>query len=415
PGPPTTVREPSLDQPRAQPGFAELRLRRLAMSSHPAPVVTPPVGFYQRGLEKAQAVMDQALADSTRDRQDAAAAELQSWLSGAGAGTTLLDASPEDLLVYLEEWWLPNHPGRKQEAAGPQAVKGVLSALSGWFSRAGRVGPFDPVSRTGNPCECPWVSDYRKGYTRLQMVGGYEEVSAVPMTEEKYGHLCQYLLDQAASATDVADTLTSLRDLLCVQFMFQSTYRGYDVGKLALGDFCHPDYPDRADWRLPLPPPQEWPPGATYRLCIRERGTKTSRIQRAPAVYLQSNPTCPARCFPRTLALYMWRARQPDADGFQVVDHLFRPLRPNRLAFKEEPLSSSALGARVRRHLHAAGLYEGETNHSFRRGALQAAAQQGLDESALKALGQIRSSAVLARYTDPTRHVGPQKKRQRSG
>ncbi|GIL80186.1 hypothetical protein Vretimale_12972 [Volvox reticuliferus] len=80
------------------------------MSSHLAPVATPPVGFYQRGLEKAQAVMDQALADSTRDRQDAAAAELQSWLSAAGAGTTLLDASPEDLLVYLEEWWLPNHP-----------------------------------------------------------------------------------------------------------------------------------------------------------------------------------------------------------------------------------------------------------------------------------------------------------------
>ncbi|GIL85838.1 hypothetical protein Vretifemale_14365, partial [Volvox reticuliferus] len=78
-----------------------------------------------------------------------------------------------------------NHPGQKQEAAGPQAVKGVLLALSGWFSRAGWVGPFDPVSRTGNPCECPWVSDYRKEYTRLQMVGGYEEVLAVPMTEEK--------------------------------------------------------------------------------------------------------------------------------------------------------------------------------------------------------------------------------------
>ncbi|GLI59332.1 hypothetical protein VaNZ11_001190, partial [Volvox africanus] len=96
------------------------------------------------------------------------------------------------------------------------------------------------------------------------------------------------------------------RDLLCVQFMFQRTYQGYDVGKLSLGDFCHPDNPDRADWRLPLPPPQEWPPGATYRLCVRERGTKTSRVQRAPAIYLQSNPTCPAQCFPRTLALYMW-------------------------------------------------------------------------------------------------------------
>ncbi|GIL73523.1 hypothetical protein Vretifemale_3657, partial [Volvox reticuliferus] len=181
-----------------------------------------------------------------------AAAELQSWLSAAGAGTTLLDARPEDLLVYLEEWWLPNHPGRKQEVAGPQTVKGVLSALSGWFSRAGRVGPFDPVSRTGNPCECPWVSDYRKGYTRLQMVGGYEEVSAVPMTREKYGHLCQYLLDQAASATDVADTLTSLRDLLCVQFMFQSTYRGYDVGKLALGDEIYAEITNLKDLKSEL-------------------------------------------------------------------------------------------------------------------------------------------------------------------
>ncbi|GIM15366.1 hypothetical protein Vretimale_18073, partial [Volvox reticuliferus] len=99
----------------------------------------PAVGFYQRGLEKVQAVMDQALADSMHEWQDAATAELQSWLSGMGTGT-LFDASPEYLLVYLEEWWMLNHPGRKQEAAGPQVMKGVLSPLNGWFSHSSR-GP----------------------------------------------------------------------------------------------------------------------------------------------------------------------------------------------------------------------------------------------------------------------------------
>ncbi|GIL80038.1 hypothetical protein Vretifemale_9216 [Volvox reticuliferus] len=54
--------------------------------------------------------------------------------------------------------------------------------------------------------------------------------------------------------------------------------------------------------------------------------TGSASVRRAPRhlefsvplpVYLQSNPTCPARCFSRTLALYMWRACQPDAEGFR--------------------------------------------------------------------------------------------------
>ncbi|GLI71398.1 hypothetical protein VaNZ11_016596 [Volvox africanus] len=122
----------------------------------------------------------------------------------------------------------------------------MLSALCGWFPRAGRLGPSYPVTRTGNPCECLGSVPTARG-----ILGGHGEMSAVRMTERKYTYLptylptylCRYLLDQATSSTEVVDILTSLRDLLCVQFMFQSTYRGYDVGKLVLGEFCHPDYP----------------------------------------------------------------------------------------------------------------------------------------------------------------------------
>jgi hypothetical protein len=56
--------------------------------------------------------------------------------------------------------------------------------------------------------------------------------------------------------------------------------------------------------------------------------------------------------------------------------------------------------------LQASESYAGETNHSFRRGSLEAAAQRGLGEDELKTLGQIRSTAVLERYSDVGRHLG---------
>ncbi|KXZ45432.1 hypothetical protein GPECTOR_54g172 [Gonium pectorale] len=348
--------------------------------------------------------MDQALAASTLRDQDSAAADLRDWLTSLGEGVDLGNVGPEFLLVYLEEEWLPSHPGRKRGRAGPKAVAGVLSSLSGWFERFGRAGPYQPATGVGNPCNCQWVSDYRKGYRRGGMLEGYEEVSAVPLTPEKYKRLCVYLFQRYLGEPGVVAGLVLLRDLLCSQYMWQSTMRGHDTGKLGLADFCDPDRPGAVDTRLPLPPPWSWPAGRQYRLCVRERGTKTSRTRRADPVFLEPNPGRPELCFPRTLALYMWRSAQPGAPGCAVRSWLFRPLTSDRRGFKEEPLSSSALGARIRRHLRDADLYAGETSHSFRRGALQAAAAEGVGTAGLMGLGQIRSPAILARYLDPHRH-----------
>ena len=127
-----------------------------------------------------------------------------------------------------------------------------------------------------------------------------------------------------------------------------------------------------------------------------------------------STSSPPQFCFVRTLALYMSVARRPAAPaGTEITDHLFRPLRPDRRGFKQEPLSSAALGARVRLHLMMSGAYEGETNHSFRRGALQHAASQGATLDALHAQSQIRTGAVLKRYLDTERH-GAQQVRSRT-
>ena len=120
---------------------------------------------------------------------------------------------------------------------------------------------------------------------------------------------------------------------------------------------------------------------------------------------LVPNPAEPAFCLLRTLAYYRWCCGQPDARaGSTVRDLLFRPLAPDQQGFKETALRSASLAARVRLHLQGAGLYEGETVHSFRRGALQASEASGEGVPALLAFGQLRSAATLGRYLDPHRH-----------
>jgi hypothetical protein len=99
-------------------------------------------------------------------------------------------------------------------------------------------------------------------------------------------------------------------------------------------------------------------------------------------VYLAPNYLPPALCFPQTFAFHVWRASQHDAVGFSVVGFLFRALSPEKKSFRATPLQSSALGARMKKYLRDSELYAGETNHSFRRGALQAAAGLGFGEAA---------------------------------
>ena len=57
----------------------------------------------QRGLESAHHLLQHALADSTRDKQNAAAAELAAWLEDFGEGNDLTSCTPEELLIYVME------------------------------------------------------------------------------------------------------------------------------------------------------------------------------------------------------------------------------------------------------------------------------------------------------------------------
>ena len=399
--------------------FAASRLAALpANPGLPRPASVEEVAAVrQRGLGGALELMRHALAESTWAKQQAAALELSGWLAEYGEGGDISTCTPEDILIYIMEHWLQAHKGRKRSdgLCGPAALKSTLSSLSGFFLRLGREGRYDGASGGGNPCDSVWMEDFRKAFERVSMVAGYVEHSAVPLTEATYRQLVSYLWGLFKDSSSLLCALMVLRDLLCSQYMWVSTQRGHDTGKLGLADFVDPADPSKPFQGFPLPAPHLWP--ATYTvptLCVAERGTKTSRVSRAPPVFLSPNLAEPELCFVRTLALYMSLARHPSAPpGSPVIDHLFRPLRRDKGGFQDAPFSSAALGARVRLHLMMSGVYGGETNHSFRRGGIQFLASQGASLESLHAQSQLRSVEVLKRYMDGHRHHGARRVRPR--
>lgn len=80
---------------------------------------------------------------------------------------------------------------------------------------------------------------------------------------------------------------------------------------------------------------------------------------------------------------------------------MFRRMNKARIGFMDSPLSAAALRKRVQRHLQDAGLYEGETLHSFRRSAVQSAARiEGYDVKRLMELGRWKSYGAFKLYIE---------------
>lgn len=81
--------------------------------------------------------------------------------------------------------------------------------------------------------------------------------------------------------------------------------------------------------------------------------------------------------------------------------YLFRPVNKERIGFIDAPLSAAALRKRVQHHLHDAGLFEGETLHSFRRSAVQNAAKiEGYNVKKLMEFGRWKSYAAFRVYVE---------------
>ena len=68
-------------------------------------------------------------------------------------------------------------------------------------------------------------------------------------------------------------------------------------------------------------------------------------------------------------------------------------------------MQSTSIGHRLNKHLEAAGLNAGESNHGFRRGPIQNLAAQGMSRQDIGTAVQIKTASIVDLYADVTRHV----------
>ncbi len=300
----------------------------------------------------------------------------------------------------MESHWASSHRGlvSPDGRPAPSTAKQHLSHLSTAFQCLGRRGPYSSSPPSGNPCDSEVVSGYRSGYTAGACDAGYEELSAVPMSSAKYQALVRHIRQCAAGAPDSTQRAMFLRDLCCFHLMWHTTIRGGNCGELKTTDFSTPFPP-------PAPPAGgAYPPG--QQVVISKLGTKTYRYRRAPPQAVPPHPD-PVLCPVRALRDYWSACQDPNAPpANSITSFLFRPLHPSLTYFKPVPLSSGTLQDRLVVYLKAMREYNGESCHSFRRGALQGAQAAGASDKELHDLGQIRTPAILHRYLDTQRHQG---------
>ena len=356
---------------------------------------------YLSGLSQAHALQEQSVAPKPLQQRHRNARELADWLQSTNTGRTLQNCTPEDLMVYLTTQWLPNHAGTTTKTGhklpAPGSLLGVKSSLSTEFEQLGRTGPWNQATMQGNPTLSNQLQRMTKGYRADAASKGYEQRASEPIYSSKIKAMLQFLMSKQQGLAS-KDQLLLLRDGLIISMLWQTCFRGFNVGDIRLDNIRTPTNSPAIPFLVPqvlLQPNSQ--------LHIHPDVTKNRKGGHS-TVTISSD----IMCFTTWLQLLVTsseEARQP------ITNYIVRPLHKGTHTFAEKGMTSSAIWARFTSHLKAMDMYNGESVHSTRRGKMiesTFAHQASLEE--VQAAAMIRTKQVAEKYIDisrPTRRKTP--------
>ena len=198
---------------------------------------------YLLGLSKAYALQEQSVAVKTLQQRHKNARELAGWLHSTNIGRTLHNCLPEDIMVYFTTHWLPTHAGTTTKTGhrlpAPGSLSGVKSSLSTELEQLGRTIEWNQVTMQGNPMLSNKLRRMTKGYKAEATSKGYEQRAAEPIYSGKIQAMLQFLWAKQHSLTG-KDKLLLIRDGLLISMLWQSCFRGFNVGELRLENLKTP-------------------------------------------------------------------------------------------------------------------------------------------------------------------------------
>ena len=284
--------------------------------------------------------------------------ELERFLRSLSSPKSLMSASPQDLTKFSfgridggKALWKHFGVSDKARCLCPTrlaagTVDNLIGKLRSIFIEAGRGNAWNDILGVGNPTAHHSLKEYLTLVHEQQAKARACKKQAIPIFFGKLTKLCLYLRGSIfTKSTSAVHRYLYARDLAFFCLDFYSGVRGSDLGRIFTKEIvCLPDG-DGFLFRH------------TFGKTLRGGGiTNTFTIKECP-----DPKTCPVA----NLKLYV---KLCDLMGVNLREgYLFRVLN-SKSEISEGPFLGSAIANRLALHLRSAGIYDGETIHSFRNG-----------------------------------------------
>lgn len=368
--------------------------------------------LYADGLSAAASTDRHNVGAPTHHARDLVFKELQDFLAllPAPFQRTVYDCLPQDLLVFMETYWLPQHVGSQTSSgvqmAAPSSVDAAISHLSSCFQLLGRVawwdfqGPEGSTIESRNPARSNALKKWLLGYTKRAAGDGFSSTGAKELSTTKVLALLQHLQRQLLEPNPMQRHLAA-RDGFAFSFLWETGARGVTAGVLKTPDILLPT----GQPALPLIwPTLQLPSGSQVLIIPKQLKTCIGRNTQALHVTVQpgdASATCPIYWLRQCLTTAA-ACNFPITPGSPIV----RTLMKGSLAVSDKPASTGTLGKRLSQHLSLLQCHEGESMHSFRRGRAITDTAAGLSNDAIMSKLLLKTPGVLkTKYQAVGRHA----------
>jgi integrase len=298
--------------------------------------------LYGKSMEWCAEIAGKSTAGDSEDVRRRIWDEYREFLGKNAYGVSVETAGAEDVLAFIRGFWIPRHLDSCRTVAANGAkvvatatVKQVLQHVSKSYDLIGQD--------RNNPAKSELVRAFKEGYRKMLHGLGVREKKAVVFKEGKVEDLIQSLRDKINAKRIGIERCRLIMDLAAVLYLWETWVRGKECGTLERRQVHEAEGVVLPGWSKTI---QQEP---SSRIVVETSEERLTFLE-ATAWLLKE----------------MEIIGQPVGSGF-----LFRPLARDRKTFRSEAITSAALRGQIQNALKRAGLFEGETLHSFRRSAAQ--------------------------------------------
>lgn len=331
--------------------------------------------FYSDALEGAASIASKSVSGGFEESRKKTWGEFETFCGLVGK--RIGDVVDLDVVAFVHGFWLPRHQGACRTAVGTEGAKTAsASAIKGIIGHLSKSSNMLGLQGDRNPAASEAVRSYREGYRNMLHEAGVREKRAVVFKEAKVHDFIAWLEGRVNEANGFA-RCSLISDLAVVHYLWETWSRGKECGSVEVRQIAFGDHTVKAGWSK----------------TIREE--PSAEIDVGPG-FLEAAARLISACE---------QVGDPVGTGY-----LFRPLNGRKNGFKPEPMTSGTMRRRIQQRLKEAGLYEGETLHSFRRSAVQHAASiEGYNVERLMQRGRWASYGAFRLYIEEIEAAFPRR------